>query len=139
MLGLETRSRSRDRRDHIFMVSVSVSVSWVQVSVSVSWVEVSVSPDSGLGLETEIEISSKQCTSKKCRPTRQRPTASKQQQGCCQLMKVIISSSSLVFSPRAGCWHLSVISPFFQPVLLTRCCMGLRRDTRGVYRSWYSP
>src|SRR2546425_7623834 len=68
-------------------VSVSVSVSWgqVSVSVSVSWVEVSVSPDSGLGLETEIEISSKQCTSKKCRPTRQRPTASKQlQQGCCR-------------------------------------------------------
>src|SRR5437867_12037072 len=49
----------------------------------------------------------------------------------CQLMKVIISSSSLVFSPRAGCWHLSMTSPFSQPVLLTRCCMGLRRDTRG--------
>src|SRR2546425_2277331 len=41
----------------------------------------------------------------------------------CQLMKVIISSSSLVFSPRAGCWHLSVTSPFSQLLLLTRCCM----------------
>ena len=48
----------------------------------------------------------------------------------CQLMKVIISSSSLVFSPRAGCWHLSVTSPFSQPLLVIRCCMGLRRDTR---------
>src|SRR5881296_3734452 len=101
MLGLETRSRSRDRRDHIFMVSVSVSwvqvsVSWGQVSVSVSWVEVSVSPDSGLGLETEIEISSKQCTSKKCRPTRQRPTASKQQQGCCRRKFVIFNPDHIV-------------------------------------------
>src|SRR3989442_6253461 len=37
----------------------------------------------------------------------------------CQLMKVIISSSSLVFSPRAGFWHLSVTSPFSQPLLVT--------------------
>src|SRR2546425_13017522 len=96
MLGLETRSRSRDRRDHIFMVQVSVSVSWVQVSVSVSWVEVSVSPDSGLGLETEIEISSKQCTSKKCKPTRQRPTASKQQHGCCRRKFVIFNPDHIV-------------------------------------------
>src|SRR3989441_13238800 len=79
-------------------VSVSVSVSWVEVSVSVSvsWVEVSVSPDSGLGLETEIEISSKQCTSKKCRPTGQRPAASKQQQGCCRHKFVIFNPYHIV-------------------------------------------
>src|SRR3989442_10976271 len=94
MLVLETRSRSRDRRDHIFMVSVSVS--WVQVSVSVSWVEVSVSSDSGLCLETEIEISSKQCTSKKCMPTSQRPTASKQQHGCCRRKFLIFNPYHIV-------------------------------------------
>ena len=47
-------------------------------------------------LETETEISSKQCNSKKRRPTRHRLRASKPQQGCCR-------RKFLIFNPYHNC------------------------------------
>src|SRR3989442_9643751 len=43
MLSFEPGLCLETFRDQIFIISVSVAVSWVEVSVSVSWVEVSVS------------------------------------------------------------------------------------------------
>src|SRR3989442_14567443 len=87
-LQAEQSSRDVKSRDQVSVSRpLETKFSWSRSRSRGSW-----SRSRQVWSRLETETSSKQWTSKKCRPNRQRPTSSKQQQGCCRCKFLIFNA-----------------------------------------------